>query len=360
MPEILVLVPALSFTGGVANYYNTLALNADEHITYFTINEGKRQSVPKTFIRLLRNYRKFIFKLISGHYRLVIINPSLDSRSFHRDMVFIILTHLLHKKTAVFFRGWSETFEEKIKKSRLKSFLFRISYARAGKFLVLGNVFKKKLIEMGAPAETQFFVETTVADSCCLNQLDLKHKQLTFEKEIQFLFLARLVKEKGIYIAIDAFKQFMNQFPQRKSTLVIAGDGPDLPCAKSYVAEKKIPNIKFAGNVSGAIKMKLLLESHVMIFPSFTEGLPNSILEGMLYGMPVISRATGAIPEIVENNINGFLTESYDPHVFAEFLFTLASDGELFRKISETNHQVASQQYTSEKVKERILKILVE
>jgi glycosyltransferase involved in cell wall biosynthesis len=94
-----------------------------------------------------------------------------------------------------------------------------------------------------------------------------------------------------------------------------------------------------------------------MIFPSFTEGLPNSILEGMLYGMPIISRATGGIPEIVKNNINGYLTESYDPLIFADFLFNLASDCSLFKTISETNHQIALQQFTSEKVKERILKI---
>ena len=357
IPKTLVLIPNLSFTGGVGNYYKILGLNADKNITYFTINKGKPQSVPKTALRLLTNFSKFFFKLIKDRYQVVIVNPSLDSRSFHRDLVFIIIAHLLNRKTIIFFRGWSESYEEKIKKSKFKSFLFHISYAKTKKYLVLGNIFKKKLVAMGVPADTDFFLETTVADSSYLKHLDLRNKYLTYEKEIQFLFLARMVKEKGIYIAIDAYKEFLKKFPQRRSSLIIAGDGMDLPAVKFYVEEKGIPNIKFLGDVSGENKMKVLLESHVMIFPSFTEGLPNSILEGMLYGMPIISRATGGIPEVVKNNINGYLTESYDPLIFADFLFILASDSTLFKNISETNHRIALQQFTSEKVKERILKI---
>lgn len=150
---------------------------------------------------------------------------------------------------------------------------------------------------------------------------------------------------------------FLNKFPQRRASLIIAGDGPDLPAVKSYVEEKGIPNIKFLGHVSGENKMKVLLESHVMIFPSFTEGLPNAILEGMLYGMPIISRATGGIPGVIQQNINGYLTESYDSSIFAEFLSTLAFDSTLYKNIAETNHRIALQKFTSEKVKERILKI---
>jgi glycosyltransferase involved in cell wall biosynthesis len=357
IPKTLILIPNLSLPGGVTNYYSTLELNAHRNITYFSVNKENPQSVPKTALRLFTNFTKFFFKLIKDRYRVVIVNPSLNSRSFHRDLVFIIIAHLLKRKTIVFFRGWEESFEEEIKMSKFKSFLFHISYAKAGKYLVLGNIFKKKLIAMGVPPETEFFIETTVADSSYLKQLNLKNKYLTYEKEIKFLFLARMVKEKGIYITIDAFKEFINKFPQRRSSLIIAGDGPELRAAKFYVEEKGISNIKFLGKVSGENKMKVLLESHVMIFPSFTEGLPNSILEGMLYGMPIISRATGGIPEIVKNNINGYLTESYDPLIFADFLFNLASDCSLFKTISETNHQIALQQFTSEKVKERILKI---
>jgi glycosyltransferase involved in cell wall biosynthesis len=50
--------------------------------------------------------------------------------------------------------------------------------------------------------------------------------------------------------------------------LIIAGDGLNLPAVKAYVEEKGILNIKFLGHVSAEKKKKVLLESHVMIFPS--------------------------------------------------------------------------------------------
>jgi len=359
IPKTLILVPDLNLPGGVSNYYKILELDAHSNISYFTINKAKAQSVVASIWRLLINYNKFFFKLIKGHYEVVVINPSLDEgKSFHRDLLFIVIAHLLNKKTVVFFRGWFDPYEEKIKKSKFKSFLFKMSYAKAGKYVVLGEIFKKKLIGLGVPASTKFFIETTVADSSYLKSLNLNNKYLNYGKEINFLFLSRIEKEKGIFIAIDAFNQFSNNFPQRKSTLTIAGDGRDLHEVKAYVKEMAISNIKFLGHVSAETKKKVLLESHVMIFPSFTEGLPNVILEGMLYGMPIISRAAGGIPEIVKQNINGFLTESYNPPIFTDFLSDLASNCDLYKKIAETNHQIALQRFTSEKVKERMLKIL--
>ncbi|HEY5535403.1 MAG TPA: glycosyltransferase family 4 protein [Ignavibacteria bacterium] len=358
IPKTLILIPNLSIPGGVANYYKTLGLNAISNITYFTINKEKPQSASATAIRLLTNYCKFIFKLIKDRYEVVVVNPSLDEgKSFYRDLIFIIITHILNRKTVVFFHGWFEPYEEKIKRSKFKSFLFRISYAKAGKYLVLGDIFKQKLISLGVPPETEFFIETMVADSSYIKDLDLKNKYLTYKTEINFLFLSRIEKEKGIYIAIDAFKEFLNKFPQRRSSLIIAGDGLDLPAVKAYVEGNEIPNIKFLGHVSGENKRKVLLESHVMIFPSFTEGLPNVILEGMLYGMPIISRVTGGIPEVVHQKINGYLSESFNPSVFADFLSILALDEELYKKIAKENHSTALEKYTVEKVRERIFNI---
>lgn len=357
IPKTLILIPDLSVAGGVGNYYSILDLHTADGISYFVINKQKSISHFIPITRLIKNYLKFIFKLIRYQYKIVVINPSLNKRSFYRDLVFIIIANLLNRKTIVFFRGWTETYEKQIKRSHFKSFLFRISYARVDKYILLGIIFKNKLIKMGVPSNASFLIETTVADSSYLNELSLEKKYLAYESEITFLFLARIIKEKGVSIAIEAFHLYSQRYPQRKSRLIIAGDGPDLLYAKSYVKEKKIPNILFLGHVSGENKKKVLIESHVIIFPSFSEGLPNTVLEGMLYGMPIVSRCVGGIPEIIEDNVNGFLTESFKPEVFANFLFILASNNKLYKKISETNNKIALEKFTSEKVKVRLLKV---
>ena len=358
-PNTLILVPDLDIPGGVSNYYKTLALDKNKNISYFTINKAKPQSTLASVYHLLIRYVVFFFKVVKHRYSIVIINPSLDEgKSFHRDMIFIFITNFLNCKSIVFFRGWFDPYEEKIKKSKFKSLLFKLSYAKANKFIVLGNIFKEKLIELGVPFETQFFVETTVADSSYLKNFDLKSKCLAYEKEVNFVFLSRIEKEKGIYIAIDAFKKFTKNNPQRKSNLIVAGDGRDLQEVEKYFAKEEMTNIKFVGHVSSETKQKVLLESHIMIFPSFTEGLPNVILEGMLYGMPIISRSVGGIPEIVQHGVNGYLTDSYDSDVFEAFLTTIANDTHLYKTMAERNHQIGAEKFTCERVKKRILDII--
>jgi glycosyltransferase involved in cell wall biosynthesis len=279
-------------------------------------------------------------------------------RSYHRDLIFIAIARILSIKTIVFFRGWFDAYEQKIKQSKWKKFLFKISYAKASKYIVLGNIFKKKLLELGVPEKAEFFIETTVADSQYLKDFQLSKKFDAFKEEIRILLLARISIEKGIYIAIDAYKGLSEKYPEKKTSLIIAGEGPDLPALKKYVEELKIPGIKFMGHVDLDEKGKVLLESHVMILPSISgDGLPNSILEGMLYGMPIISRTTAGIPDVIQQDVNGYLSESLEPSVFTDFMSLIVNNSELYKKISENNHKTAIDKFTSEKVRERMIKI---
>ena len=122
--------------------------------------------------------------------------------------------------------------------------------------------------------------------------------------------------------------------------------------------EKKVKNIEFVGHVKGNLKGKLLNECHVMLFPTYYgEGLPNSILEGMLYGMPIISRINAGISDIVKNEVNGFITSSLESNVFSSYLEKIVLDKEKYIEISKINHDTALNRFTTEKVRERLLSI---
>ena len=198
MRKILILVPDLNLPGGVTNYFNTLKLEQSADIKYFSVNKLKTQTTAGVAFRLLNKYCIFFYTLLIKKYQVVHVNPSLDKRSFYRDAVFIFIARLCRQKTLVFFRGWLDSYELKIKQSRVKSFLFRISYAKATKFIVLSSRFKEKLINMGVPSGTDFFIETTVAGAEYLNELNVEEKIISSQKKIIFLFLARIEKEKGV------------------------------------------------------------------------------------------------------------------------------------------------------------------
>ena len=356
--KILILASDLSGPGGVSNYYSSLNLQSEANIDYFPVNTAKPTSAPVTALRLITNYFRFVFFLITKGYNIIHVNPSLDRNSFYRDAVFIFLAHLLGKKTIIFFRGWEDEYENKIKSSSFKKTLFKFSYAKGSKFIVLSKKFKEKLLTMGVPKETPFYIETTVADSKYLPDLKILNKFREFDNEIRILFLSRIEKEKGVYIAIEAFDQFQKINNGIKTRLVIAGDGPELPAVKKFTEDTNIKNVFFTGYVRGDQKKELLLNSHIMLFPTYYgEGLPNSILESMLYAMPVISRDNAGISDVVENNVNGYITESKEPSVFADYLTKISTDSTLYKNMANTNHDVARSRFTSEKVRERVLSI---
>jgi glycosyltransferase involved in cell wall biosynthesis len=272
-------------------------------------------------------------------------------------MVFIVLAKLLRKNVLIFFRGWEERFEESVRNSPFKSFLFRHSFAKADRFVVLGEHFSRKLVALGVDPAKPIHVETTVADSSHIERFDLSQKLASFASHCRFLFMSRVLREKGIYIALDAFAECRGALPDRQMTFVVAGAGEELAAAQAYARQKGVVGVEFTGDVSGAEKARLLETCHVMLFPTFyREGLPNCILEGMLYGMPIISRPVAAIPEVVSNAVNGYLTDSMDSSAFAKLMLQLLRDPEAYRRMAVTNHR-AGQAFTSDRVKERLFAV---
>ncbi len=57
----------------------------------------------------------------------------------------------------------------------------------------------------------------------------------------------------------------------------------------------------------------LLPHVDVVAVPSFTEGLPNVVLEAFCAGVPVVATCVGGTPEVVENGVNGYLVPAGDP-----------------------------------------------
>ena len=104
--------------------------------------------------------------------------------------------------------------------------------------------------------------------------------------------------------------------------------------------------------------MQLLHQCHIMMFPTFHgEGQPNCILEGMLYGMPILSRITAGIPDVVKQGENGFLTESLDSREFVVMCNQLLTNPTLYSRIAQTNHEFAMANFSTECVKQRLLSI---
>jgi colanic acid/amylovoran biosynthesis glycosyltransferase len=133
----------------------------------------------------------------------------------------------------------------------------------------------------------------------------------------QFVQACRLIPKKGLRAALHAFVKVRAEFPRAR--FVIAGDGPMRGDLEKMIAE---PGLAGAVELRGFLNQKqlcaLYAESHVFVHPSELtadqnqEGVPNSMLEAMATGLPVIATWHGGIPEAVEHERSGLLVKERD------------------------------------------------
>lgn len=356
--KILLLVPDSRATGGIVNYYQVIKKHFDFHVDYFI--RGSR-TWPYRKSRLVELYRavkdvfRFFFIVKSKKYKLIQTSTSLGSKAVMRDGIFVLVASLLKIKSIVFFRGWDEDFEFIIERKYLKR--FKWVFTKADAFIVLSEKFKTKLEEWGL--ERPIYIETTVVDDDLLKEYSIDENSIKFdEKEYRMLFLARIEKKKGIYEALDTFRILKNRISNIK--MIVSGDGFELENCKKYVKGKGIENITFTGFVDGENKASVFTESHVYLFCSYSEGMPNSVLEAMAFGLPVVTRNVGGLSDIFIEGRNGFITDSKDPEVFAEMLFKLLINKNLMKKISYNNYCQAQKNYLASTVVKRLEKIFLE
>jgi glycosyltransferase involved in cell wall biosynthesis len=342
--------------GGVWNYYETLRGYFDEDIEYFSI--GSRDSSGKTFRmvwRMFKDYLHFYRKLKYGKYDLIHLNPSLNSKAVIRDGLFLIIAKLMRQRVLVFVRGWDSSFEKVISKHFL--FLFRRIYFRADAFIVLAKNFSNTLQSWGYNGPV--YIETTVVSDDLIESC-VNHIKRDFDKRsMNILFLSSIEKDKGIYEALNAFFIVKEKFPHLK--MIVAGIGTELEKAIEYVCSKGVNGISFIGWVEGESKNKAFFDADIYLFPSHHgEGMPNSVLEAMGCSLPIITRAVGGLSDFFENGKMGFITESTDPDVFAEFIEQLIDSPELCKRIAEYNHDYASRRFAASQVVGRLNQIYIE
>lgn len=125
---------------------------------------------------------------------------------------------------------------------------------------------------------------------------------------INFLFLGRIEKKKGIYDIIKVITKNKDYFSD-KIKLYVGGEG-EVDNLKNIIETNQLGGIvEYLGWIQDEQKDSFLSKTDVYILPSYIEGMPISILEAMSFRLPIISTPVGGIPEIVNDGINGILVE---------------------------------------------------
>jgi glycosyltransferase involved in cell wall biosynthesis len=95
---------------------------------------------------------------------------------------------------------------------------------------------------------------------------------------------------------------------------------------------------------------RLLAASDLAVLPSFSEGLPRSLLEAMVTGLPVVASGLDGIAELVVHGVTGFLVRPGFPAEFAEAVVRLLKDPELSREMGLRGKQRVAKHFHQAKM----------
>ena len=123
-----------------------------------------------------------------------------------------------------------------------------------------------------------------------------------------------------------------------ESRFIFVGDGRERPSLERRVDELKLRDrVSFLGHRDDV--PSLLRCCALSVLPSWTEGLPNVILESMAAGVPVVATRIGAMEEIIEDGVHGLLVPPHDPRALAESILRILQDDELAQKLASAGQE---------------------
>ena len=129
----------------------------------------------------------------------------------------------------------------------------------------------------------------------------------------KFIFVGRIVKDKGINELIEAFVKINNIYPKTKLTLIGKYE-KDLDPIDNYSYEQinHNPSIEYAGPKYDDDLVTYYAASDCFVFPSYKEGFPYTVLEAGAMGLPCIVTDINGSREIIQNGKNGLIIPPQD------------------------------------------------
>jgi len=242
------------------------------------------------------------------------------------------------------------------KGSRLVKALVRWLGRRTWRALVLAPAGVSTL-EGIVPTEQIRVLPNAVAD---VHEVATRHG-MPLDGPFRVLYLSNLVRSKG-YLDVLRAAKFLVEIKDLEVLLAGAWfDGREEAEAllRSPVLRGRL---RYLGVVTGQAKAELLVQSHVLVFPTYYpfEGQPLVLLEAMAAGLPIISTCHAFVPDTVVAGENALFIPPRDPGALAEAVLSLYRDAERRRSMGLASRALYLDRYTPARFRDHLARLLAE
>jgi glycosyltransferase involved in cell wall biosynthesis len=257
----------------------------------------------------------------------------------------VIASALRDVPTVATARGW--TAEDA--KVRFFEWLDRKTLRRHDAVTVVSKVLRDEVVRQGVAPDRVFWVPNAID----LDRLPPRRRREDLCREIGIDparpivgAVGRLSPEKGHRILLDAFHRLRTNLPGAQ--LVLVGDGPEEAALRVHAQQLGLSDtITFMGLRKDGQQIVGALD--VTALPSFSEGMPNVVLEAFAYGTPVVATAVGGVPDMLASAAAGWLVPAGDPARLADALAEALENRPEAERRAHQAHVALTESFTVEK-----------
>ncbi|MBI3399371.1 MAG: glycosyltransferase family 4 protein [Deltaproteobacteria bacterium] len=167
-------------------------------------------------------------------------------------------------------------------------------------------------------------------------------------------YCGRLVRRKGVEFLLSAWQEVVKK--RNDAVLLIIGDGPMRPVLESMAGELQIKDSAFFLGWQDTVSNFLGI-TDLFVQPSLQEGLANSLLEAMAFGLPIVATKIGGSEDVLQNGVNGLLVEPGDSAGLASAVLELMNNKNKASSLGEMALDTIQKKYRIDAVSSRYYEI---
>lgn len=319
----------------VENYMNNDEFR--EKINFRYIPSVINSNVIVKILFFLMAYIRILFTILFCKIDILHIHMA-ERTSVYREGLISVLGKALGRKVVIHMHGadienWYNSLSER--KKKISSSLI----GSADKVIVLGDSWRP-FMEKVVNDKNKVVVVYNAVSTYSRNNYNINATDL--------LFLGMIIPRKGIIDLLDAIMSIDCRLPKDVKVKLYGSDKNHNII--NLIDSRNLQNrVEFCGWLNTKDKAKVFNDTMINILPSYNEGLPMTILETMAFGIPNISTAIAAIPEVIEDGKNGYLMSPGDRDTLGKRIIELVENPILREEFSENSYKTITENFSVDK-----------
>lgn len=224
----------------------------------------------------------------------------------------------------------------------LYDFILEHHYTTANKLKVIGQGSSNGI-------DTTFFSPSQISEE---QKQELKKQLNIQDADFVFIFVGRMVGDKGINELVEAFS--LLKLPNTRLLLVGPFESELDPLQEKTLQEIETnPNILFAGFQKDVRPYFAI--SNALVFPSYREGFPNVVMQAGAMGLPSIVTDINGCNEIIIEGKNGIIIPAKNSAALTIAMQTMRREQEYYHQLKENARNMIIERYEQQAVWKAIL-----